>query len=217
MSTEDNQFQFSDYPETEVRRENMPDNPFTLFSRWFDETLDAGLPEPNGMVIATMGDAGMPSQRTVLLKSFDEGGLYFYTNYHSRKARELAANPRVSCLFPWLALHRQVEIQGTVLKVDRDNSAQYFATRPRGSQVGAWASRQSEPLPDRSALEEQVRVMEKRFVGGEVPLPEFWGGYCVRADRVEFWQGRASRLHDRFVYTRDLSNEAQWDIERLYP
>ena len=217
MPTEVTPFQGNGYPEAEIRRETMPDNPFTLFSRWFDQALNAELPEANGMVIATMREDGMPSQRTVLLKSFDENGLYFYTNYHSRKARELAGNPRISCLFPWLALHRQVEIQGSVRKVDRENSAQYFATRPRGSQVGAWASRQSETLPDRGTLEERVRSIENRFVGGEIPLPDFWGGYCVSADRVEFWQGRRSRLHDRFVYTKNSSNEAQWDIERLYP
>ena len=206
-----------EYADTEIRREVMPDDPFTLFSHWFDQTLAAGLPEANGMVVATMGDDGMPSQRTVLMKSLDECGLYFYTNYHSRKARELARNPRVSCLFPWLVLHRQVEFQGVVRKVDRDNSAQYFATRPRGSQVGAWASRQSEVLPDRDTLEQRVRTVERRFDGEEVPLPDFWGGYCLTPDRVEFWQGRTSRLHDRFVYTRDPSNETRWSLERLYP
>ncbi len=200
-----------------LHRDTLPTNPFELFSDWFDQTLNSEWPDVNGMVVATVGENGLPSQRTVLMKSFDADSLYFYTNYHSRKARALEHNPEVSCLFFWPVLSRQVEFQGIVHKVEPENSAQYFATRPRSSQVGAWASRQSEELPDRKTLEDRVHKIEKRFAGEKVPLPDFWGGYRVVPDRVEFWQGRASRLHDRFAYTRDRSDASKWSLVRLYP
>ncbi len=207
----------NEYSHIGISLETLPENPFDLFSIWFDQTLNSDLSEANGMVIATMGTDGQPSQRTVLMKSFDHNGLYFYTNYHSRKAKELEQNPKICCLFPWLALHRQVEFQGTVHKVNRENSAQYFATRPRSSQIGAWASRQSEELVGRKHLEERVHRIEKRFRDEKIPLPDFWGGYCVVPNRIEFWQGRSSRLHDRFVYTRDGPDNTEWRLIQLYP
>lgn len=216
MSTEDIATLRNDYTENGIRQADLPGDPMMLFASWFQEARAANQAEVNGMVLSTVSASGMPSQRTVLMKAFGPDGFYFYTNYTSRKAGELAANPRVSCLFPWLALHRQVAFQGRVEKADRDNSAAYFATRPRGSQVGAWASRQSQVLPDRETLEARVAEIEARFADGEVPLPAFWGGYHVIPERVEFWQGRTSRLHDRFVYRRE-SDAAPWTLERLYP
>ena len=207
----------NDYDEDCLRQAELPDNPFDLFSNWFEQALDSGIAEPNGMVIATTGIDGQPSQRTVLMKSFDSSGFYFFTNYASRKARELADNPRISCTFPWLALHRQVTFLGAVTRASEAHSAAYFASRPRGSQVGAWASRQSEVLPDRETLEARIREIEQRFGDGEIPLPDHWGGFHVVPHRVEFWQGRTSRLHDRFVYIRDADAGDRWSLDRLYP
>ncbi len=207
----------NDYTEAGIRQADLPDNPFDLFSRWLDEAFAAGIPEAHGMVIATAGVDGQPSQRTVLMKSFDHDGFYFYTNYASRKARELAQNPRISCLFQWLILHRQVAFQGHVEKASKENSAAYFASRPEGSQIGAWASRQSEVLADRETLEERVASLRECFAGEEIPLPDFWGGYHVIPERVEFWQGRTNRLHDRFVYSREAGKGAGWFLDRLYP
>jgi pyridoxamine 5'-phosphate oxidase len=217
MSVDDIASLRNDYTEAGIRQGDLPDNPFDLFTEWFEQALAAGLPEANGMVIATSGEEAMPSQRTVLMKSFDRDGFYFFTNYESRKGRELARNSRISCLFPWLALHRQVEFQGRVERADKAHSADYFSSRPRGSQVGAWASRQSEVLADRETLEARVAEVGDRFGEGKIPLPDFWGGFHVIPERVEFWQGRTSRLHDRFVYTRAGRGEDRWNLERLYP
>ncbi|WP_148861122.1 pyridoxamine 5'-phosphate oxidase [Marinobacter fonticola] len=189
-------------------------NPATQFANWFGHARDAGILEPNALSLGTAGQDGQPNLRTVLLKYFDETGFVFYTNYGSRKAKELEANPRAAMLFPWIALNRQVIVQGRVEKVGKAESLRYFASRPRGSQIGAWVSEQSQVITSRGLLEQKVAEIKQRFHDGEVPLPSFWGGYRVVPERFEFWQGRPSRLHDRFEY---LKNEAGWTIQRLQP
>ena len=207
----------NDYTELGIDPEALPDNPFDFFKAWFSHAVEAGIPEPNAMVIATADSLDDLNQRTVLMKSFDENGFYFYTNYRSRKARQLARNAHISCLFPWLALHRQVAISGNVRRSSKENTERYFKTRPRSSQVGAWASKQSEKLDKRETLEKRVSEVEARFAGSDVPVPEFWGGYHVTPIRFEFWQGRNSRLHDRYVYTRTSEEAENWTLESLYP
>jgi pyridoxamine 5'-phosphate oxidase len=189
----------------------------TQFRSWFAEAVAAGLPEPNAMVVATADAAGRPSVRTVLLKGYDESGLVFFTNYRSRKGAEALANPYLSLLFPWHQIQRQVIVAGTVAPVDRAETEAYFASRPRGSQLGAWASAQSTVLPDRAALDDAYRAVCDRFPDGTpVPPPPHWGGFRVSPQSVEFWQGRASRLHDRLRYRRD-PEQGVWIIERLAP
>jgi pyridoxamine 5'-phosphate oxidase len=180
-----------------------------------DDVIAAGLPEPDAMVLATVSAAGWPRARTVLLKHYDPGGFTFYTNRTSTKGQHLAVNPRACLLFPWHALHRQVIIQGAVTALSSDESEPYFHSRPHGSQLGAWASRQSSVLGSRGELDERYEKLESRWPEGvTVPMPEFWGGYRVAAEMVEFWQGRANRLHDRLRYRRDGQH---WVIERLAP
>lgn len=196
---------------------DLPDlnlDPIAQFESWYQQTINSKLPEPNALSLATVDTDGQPSLRTVLLKLYDADGFVFFTNYHSRKARQIDANDRVALLFPWVALARQVKILGRATRIPTAQSLQYFATRPRGSQIGAWSSPQSEVITSRSLLEQQVAQMKRRFADGEVPLPDFWGGYRVVPDSIEFWQGRDSRLHDRFRYTRDNDG---WRIERLAP
>jgi pyridoxamine 5'-phosphate oxidase len=179
------------------------------------DVIAAGLPEPNAMVLATVSAAGWPRARTVLLKEYDPAGFTFYTNRTSTKAQELAANPRACLLFPWHALHRQVIIQGAVTALSTDESEPYFHSRPHGSQLGAWASRQSSVLSSRRELDERYETRERRWPEGvTVPMPEFWGGYRVAAETVEFWQRGVNRLHDRLRYRRDGQS---WIIERLAP
>jgi pyridoxamine 5'-phosphate oxidase len=180
--------------------------------RWFAEA--AGLTEPNAVVLATATPDGAPSARTVLLKAFDERGLVVFTNLTSRKAREALANPRATLLFPWVELERQVVVEGAVEQVPREETEAYFRSRPRGSQLGAWASRQSSVIPGRQVLEQRQAVLDERFAGQEVPVPEFWGGLRVVPDAVEFWQGRPSRLHDRLRFRLDGRS---WVVERLAP
>lgn len=195
--------------------------PLAQFSAWFDEALRVGLPEPNAMIVATAGDDGVPSARTVLLKEADSRGFAFYTNLGSRKGREIAANPRASLVFPWFAMHRQVVVVGDVMPVPREEAVAYFASRPRGSRVGAWTSRQSEVIDGRDILDERYAEIDDRF-GDDVPLPDFWGGWIVRPATVEFWQGRESRLHDRLRFRRTSAQAALdaadgWVVERLSP
>ncbi len=198
-----------------LSRSELDPNPFRQFQRWFEETVGQAIPEPNAMSLATVDANGQPYIRTVLLKLYDESGFVFFTNYESRKSRQMAENPRVALLFPWVALARQVQIVGTARRIPTAESLGYFATRPRGSQIGAWASPQSQVITTRSLLEQKVAEIKRRFAEGEIPLPDFWGGYRVEPEMIEFWQGRDSRLHDRFQYVRD--DGGRWLIQRLAP
>ncbi len=189
-------------------------DPIRQFQTWYEEAIGTGIPEPNGMGLATVAPDGQPSLRTVLLKLYDQRGFVFFTNYESRKATEMDGNPKVACLFPWVGLARQVCILGQVEKISTAESLGYFVTRPRGSQIGAWASHQSQVISSRSLLEMKVAEMRRRFGEGEIPLPDFWGGFRVIPASIEFWQGRESRLHDRFRYSRDGDG---WAVTRLAP
>lgn len=186
------------------------------FARWFADAVAAGLPEPNAMVVGTADTAGRPSARTVLLKGYDPEGFVFFTNYGSRKGAEAAGNPYASLVFPWFPMHRQVVVAGRVERVDRAETEAYFAGRPRGSQLGAWASTQSRVIPDRTGLDEAYRAAAERFAEVEpIPAPPYWGGLRVRPESVEFWQGRVSRLHDRLRFR--LTGSGEWTVERLAP
>jgi pyridoxamine 5'-phosphate oxidase len=201
---------------------DVPDlapDPISMFRRWFDDTVAAGLHEPNAMVVATVSPAGRPSSRTVLLKGVDERGFVFFTNYESRKAADIAANPHVSLLFPWHDLQRQVRVEGTASKVSAEESEAYFASRPRESQLGAWASPQSRVVASRSALDERYGGVLAQFAGlDEVPVPPHWGGFRVAPYAVEFWQGRKGRMHDRLVYRRAEDDpHPPWTVDRLAP
>jgi pyridoxamine 5'-phosphate oxidase len=197
-----------------LTEEEAGSDPFVLFDRWFREAREAGLYLPESMALATSTADGKPSVRQILLKDFDERGFVFYTNYDSRKGLEIAENPRAALAVHWPILQRQVRIDGRVEKTSTGESETYFATRPHGSRIGAWASDQSSVLGSREELELRFRETRKRFGAGAVPLPPFWGGYRVIPETVEFWQGRANRLHDRVRFTR---GPAEWTIDRLYP
>ncbi|HXO19207.1 MAG TPA: pyridoxamine 5'-phosphate oxidase [Thermoanaerobaculia bacterium] len=194
---------------------DLVQNPILQFKGWLGQALEIDLKDATAMTLATADAAGRPTARIVLLKGCDERGFVFFTNYESRKGRELAANPRAALVFFWAALDRQVRIEGTVERTSREESAAYFATRPLGARLGAWASRQSRVLAGREELEREFAAQEARFARGEVPLPDFWGGFRLRPEAIEFWQGRASRLHDRFRYER--SGDGAWRVERLAP
>src|SRR5580658_8717112 len=189
-------------------------DPYRQFEKWFQEAEAAKIHEPNAAVLATAARDGRPSARMVLLKGVDGRGFVFYTNYESRKGRELEANPRAAYLFPWIALERQVIVEGSVARVPREESEAYFHSRPRSSQLAAWASSQSSIIAGREALDQSMKAVEKKYSGVEAPLPPNWGGFRIVPDSVEFWQGRRSRLHDRLRYRRDGNS---WIIERLAP
>ncbi|MEO5665999.1 MAG: pyridoxamine 5'-phosphate oxidase [Nocardioides sp.] len=196
---------------------DVPDlaaDPFLMFQRWLGEALDAGLHEPNAMVLSTVDGDGRPSSRMVLLKGLDERGFVLFTNQSSRKADELAANPRCALLFPWHPLERQVRIEGTASVLEREAVEAYHRSRPRPAQLGAWASLQSRPVASRAELNAAYDAMVERFEGHDVPAPDHWGGYRIEPETVEFWQGRPGRMHDRLVYERD---GAGWRIQRLAP
>ena len=204
-----------DYGIAGLLEKDLAKNPFRQFEKWFEEAEAAKLTEPNAMTLATAGRDGRASARTVLLKGVDGRGFVFYTNYESRKGRELDANARATLLFPWVAMERQVTVEGPVARVTREESAAYFHSRPRASQLAAWASPQSTVVAGRAVLEESYRVIEKKYEGREVPLPPNWGGFRLAPETVEFWQGRRSRLHDRLRYRRETNGD--WVVERLAP
>lgn len=199
---------------------DLPDlnpDPVIQFEHWFKQACDAGILEPNAMTLATATSTGLPMARTVLLKAFDRQGFVFYTNYESRKGVQLAENPHAALLFPWLGLERQVQVTGRVEKVSAAETMRYFLSRPYGSQLGAWVSQQSSVVSSRSLLLAKLDEMKRKFAEGKVPVPGGWGGYRVIPETLEFWQGRPSRLHDRFLYSRDAGATSGWRIERLAP
>jgi pyridoxamine 5'-phosphate oxidase len=198
----------------ELAESDLADTWRIQFGRWLADAVAAGVPEPNAMVLATAGASGRPTARTVLLKGYDDEGLVFYTNHRSRKGRDLGENPRTTAVFLWLPLHRQVIVTGHAEPVSRGETEEYFAVRPRGAQLGAWASPQSSVLGSRDDLAKALASVEAEFAGAAVPPPPHWGGYRIRPESVEFWQGRADRLHDRLRYRRD---DGTWTVERLAP
>jgi pyridoxamine 5'-phosphate oxidase len=203
-----------DYTRAGLTEHDADPDPFRFFQRWFDEALAAAVREPNAMTLATVDGDGQPAARIVLLKGLDERGFVFYTNYESRKGEELAVRPRAALVFWWQELERQVRVEGAVEKVTDEESDAYFASRPRGSRLGAWASNQSRPIPDRATLEQSLGEVEAAYPEGEVPRPPQWGGYRVVPTLLEFWQGRASRLHDRLEYAPGPEG---WTVRRLAP
>jgi pyridoxamine 5'-phosphate oxidase len=198
-----------------LRREDLDSDPISQFQRWLKEALEAQLPEPNAMVVASVDETGQPWTRTLLLKVCDEQGFTFFTNYESAKARHFMREPRCAITFLWLGLQRQVQVIGRVGPTGREESERYFASRPITSQLGAWASRQSEVIENREILEHQLEEARSRFGDTSIPCPPNWGGYRLAPDSIEFWQGRESRLHDRFRYVRVV--EKGWDVQRLSP
>jgi len=204
-----------EYLQGGLQREHLSDDPVEQFETWLAQAVAGGITDPTAMVLATVEAGERPWQRIVLLKDFGHEGFVFYTNLESRKAKAMADNPNVSLLFPWNVLERQVIIGGVVERVPMAEAARYFLTRPRESQLAAWASAQSRPVTARSLLEQKVAEMKHKFAQGEVPIPSFWGGYRVVPEQFEFWQGGAHRLHDRFLYSR--TGDLDWSIERLSP
>ena len=204
-----------DYSLAGLAEKDLARDPFRQFEKWFQEAEAAKIPEPNAMTLATATREGRPSARTVLLKGLDGRGFVFYSNYESRKGRELEANPQVTLVFPWIAIERQVLIEGTATKVAREESEAYFHSRPRASQLGAWVAQQSVIITGRAVLEDTMKALEKKYAGQEVPLPANWGGWRVAPETVEFWQGRRSRLHDRLRFRR--GKDGEWSVERLAP
>jgi len=204
-----------DYSLAGLTEKDLAKDPYRQFDKWFQEATAAKIAEPNAMTLATASRDGRPSARTVLLKGVDGRGFVFYTNYESRKGRDLEANPRASLVLPWVAMERQVIIEGAIAKVTREESAAYFHSRPLASQLGAWVSQQSAIIAGRAVLEGSLKTLEKKYAGQTVPLPPHWGGYRLNPETVEFWQGRRSRLHDRLRYRRET--DGSWTIERLAP
>ncbi len=198
-----------------LNRENLSPDPIKQFELWLQQAINLEIYDPTAMVVATVDEDGQPSQRMVLLKHLDENGFVFYTNFGSRKAKDIAANAKVSLHFPWNDIDRQVKIQGQAQKISTKETLKYFLSRPRDSQLAAWASEQSQPLTSRQVLLTQVAHMKEKFSKGEVPLPDFWGGIRVVPNLIEFWQGGENRLHDRFEYS--LQEDASWNIQRLAP
>jgi pyridoxamine 5'-phosphate oxidase len=210
-----------DYTAGGLRREELDPSPLRQFECWLEQAVNAGLSDPTAMSLGTVDADGNPWQRMVLLKGLSGGGFVFYTNFGSDKARAIEAEPRVSLLFPWNELDRQVIVAGTATRMSLAESATYFLSRPRESQIAAWASRQSRPIAARALLEAEVRKLRRRFADGEIPVPDFWGGYRVMPQRIEFWQGGENRLHDRFRYLRcdpgEGEGEGEWEIVQLQP
>ena len=203
------------YETAGLDRHDLSDDPFAQFAQWYAQADEAGIAEPHAMVVSTVDADGMPDSRAVLARSMDAIGFTFFTNYESAKSAHLLKNPVAAALFPWFVLHRQVRLRGAIEKVSDAESDEYFASRPRGSQIGAWASLQSTHLDSRETLEHRVELFEALFGEGEVPRPPHSGGWRIIPQSFEFWQGRPSRLHDRFTYTKQ--QDGSWRIERLYP
>ncbi len=215
MSPKDLQDLREDYRQGSLEAEDVGTDPIAFFERWFGEARQAGVEEPNAMTVATADAAGRPHCRVVLLKGLEAGAFTFYTNYESHKGEQVAAQPYAALVFFWPQLERQVRIEGRVEKLPAAASDDYFSKRPRGSQLGAWASAQSRPVGSRAVLERNEKEAEDRFAGNDVPRPPHWGGYRVVPEQIEFWQGRTSRLHDRIVLTR--AGQGAWKAERLAP
>jgi pyridoxamine 5'-phosphate oxidase len=204
-----------EYTHAALHETDMARDPVTQFATWFQEAVAADVPEPNAMTLATSTPDGKPSARIVLLKHYDDRGFTFHTNYESRKGREIEANPFVALVFFWHALERQVRIEGRVERTSEAESDNYFQTRPVGARLGAWASKQSGVIPDRKAMEARLRELEEDYRDGNIPRPPHWGGFRVEPLAIEFWQGRANRLHDRFQYVR--MSDGDWKLDRLAP
>jgi pyridoxamine 5'-phosphate oxidase len=203
-----------DYKHDPLNEESLNPDPISQFRLWFEEARSSGIPEPNAMTLGTADQSGRVSCRTVLLKAFDQRGFVFFTNYGSRKAQQIAENPRAALLFPWVALARQIEIAGPVEKISPAESLSYFMSRPVGSRLGAWVSDQSQVISSRNVLLAKFEELKNKFASGEIPKPDFWGGYRVIPDTIEFWQGGGDRLHDRFLYTQ---KNRTWSHVRLSP
>ncbi|MGB0370874.1 MAG: pyridoxamine 5'-phosphate oxidase [Opitutales bacterium] len=206
-----------EYTQAKLELDDLADEPLAQFQKWFEEACAAELLEPNAMVLSTADKAARVTSRTVLMKAFDAEGLVFYTNYSSEKSEQIGDNPQVSVCFPWLELQRQVIVTGVAEKVSSATSLKYFLSRPKGSQLGAWVSQQSSVISSRQILEMKLEEMRRKFKDGEIPLPDFWGGFKIQPLTVEFWQGRASRLHDRFRYERESLGADTWTVSRLSP
>lgn len=204
-----------EYTTKGLHREDLNTNPFGQFELWFNQAVEAKLIEPNAFTLATVGTDLKPSQRTVLLKRYDESGFVFFSNYGSKKSHQIAQNDSVAAHFAWLGLERQLRIEGNIEEISKTESLKYFLSRPRGSQIGAWISHQSEVVTSRNILEQKFDQIRKKFAKGEIPFPDKWGGYIIRPTLFEFWQGGKDRLHDRFEYT--LQKDNSWDINRLEP
>ena len=203
-----------EYTQGGLRRNDLPANPMDLFEKWILQAKEAELTDPTAMCVATVDEDGQPFQRIVLLKKFDDNGFVFFTNLESRKAKQIAINSKISLLFPWHRIDRQVAVLGQAEPLSMLDVAKYFMSRPKDSQIAAWVSKQSSKISARQALEGKFAEMKAKFAQGDVPLPKFWGGYLVRPASIEFWQGGEHRLHDRFMYTK---NDSDWNIDRLAP
>ncbi len=214
MSLQDNR---REYDYGKLTRESLSASPFEQFKLWMEQAIEAGIQDPTAMSVATVSAEGKPWQRMVLLKDFDQRGFVFYTNLGSRKAKEIDANAQVSLHFPWLQLDRQVIVGGRAERLSTVDVMKYFLSRPKGSQLAAWASKQSSRINSRQALETQFAQIKEKFAEGEIPLPDFWGGFRVVPEEIEFWQGGEMRLHDRFSYSRSEDDSSSWDIARLSP
>lgn len=205
-----------EYSKASLDIESANANPFLQFEKWFEEARKGEITEPNAMILSTVDEQQQPFQRTVLMKALDNDGLVFYTNYGSRKAKQISFNAKVSVLFPWYEMERQVAISGYAEKISTQESFKYFTSRPKGSQMGAWVSQQSAVISSRSILEMKLAEMKRKFKEGKIPLPDFWGGYKIKPHSFEFWQGRQNRLHDRLLY-ENKGEDQNWKIVRLAP